>query len=287
MLSTYGENESVVTNGYLEGNTLQEVIETYLDELLGGRVYDAYGEAFPLLFKFIHVEDNLSVQVHPDDASAARDGLNGKTEMWYVHDAAPDAGILLGFNRNTSTEEVRHLLAENRIMDILRHQPVQRGDAAYIPAGRVHALCKGAHVAEIQQNSDVTYRLYDYNRPGLDGKLRPLHIEQALAVLDYSELKESLIPYTCSANEAANLVNDSHFVTNLLRPNRPMLREMEALDSFVVYMCVAGSVRIECPDDDTPSVIVHSEEAVLIPASMSGVVLTPIGGEAELLETYM
>ena len=287
VLSTCGGNESVVRNGYLEGNTLQEVIETYLDELLGGRVYDAFGEAFPLLCKFIHVEDNLSVQVHPDDASAACEGLNGKTEMWYMHDAAPDASILLGFNRNTSAEEVKSLLAENRIMDVLCHQSVQRGDAAYIPAGRVHALCKGAHVAEIQQNSDVTYRLYDYNRPGLDGKLRPLHIDQALAVLDYSALKEPLLNYACGANEAANLVKDSHFVTNLVRLNRPMVREMEELDSFVIYMCVNGSVRVACPHDGSESVVIEKEDAVLIPASMSGVELTPIGGEAELLETYM
>lgn len=287
VLSTCGGHESVVSNGFLEGNTLQEVIETYLDELLGGRVYDACGEQFPLLFKFIHVEDNLSVQVHPDDASAAADGLSGKTEMWYVHDAAPDAGILLGFNRNTSADEVRSLLAQNRIMECLCRQPVQRGDVAYIPAGRVHALCKGAHVAEIQQNSDITYRLYDYNRPGLDGKLRPLHIEEALKVLDYSALKEPLLRYRNRQNEATNLVKDSHFVTNILSLDRPLERDMEGLDSFVVYMCVAGSVRLECPDDGCEPVVLHKEDAVLVPASLSGVLLTPIDGEAKLLETYL
>ena len=286
VLSTCGGNESVVRNGFLSGNTLQEAIEIYMDELLGGRVYDLYGDTFPLLCKFIHVNDNLSVQVHPDDDTAARQGLTGKTEMWYVHEAEPDAGILLGFNRRTSADEVRSLLTENRIMDILRHQPVRRGDAAYIPAGRVHALCKGTHVAEIQQNSDVTYRLYDYNRPGLDGKLRPLHIDEALAVLDYEAEKEPLLRYQCGDNEAANLVQDPHFVTNLLRMTRPVERGMGGLDSFVVYMCVAGSVRLECPDDDCEPVVLHTEDAVLIPASLSGVRLTPLGS-AELLETYI
>ncbi len=287
VLSAYGDNASVVRNGFLSGNTLPEVMEIYMDELLGGRVYDQYGDTFPLLCKFIHVNDNLSVQVHPDDEAAARQGLSGKTEMWYVHEAEPEAGILLGFNRNTSAEEVRSLLGKNRIMDVLRRQAVKRGDAAYIPAGKVHALCKGTHVAEIQQNSDVTYRLYDYNRVGLDGKLRPLHVEEALEVLDYEAEQEPLLQYSCGENEAANLVQDPHFVTNLLRLTHPVERGMGGLDSFVVYMCVAGSVRLDCPDDDCEPVVLQTEDAVLIPAALSGVRLTPISDKAELLETYL
>lgn len=286
VMSTYEEQESVVSNGYLAGNTLQDLVETYLDELIGGKVYERYGEHFPLLCKFIHVEDNLSVQVHPSDENAGEDEA-GKTEMWYVHDATPEASILLGFNRDTSPEEVRSLLSENRITDILCHQPVRRGDAAYIPAGSVHALCKGTNVAEIQQNSDTTFRLYDYNRPGLDGRLRPLHIDEALRVLDYSCLKEPLLHYSAEANRAANLVSDPHFTTNLLRLTKPFSRDVEELDSFVVYMCVAGSVRILCPDTDCEAVILQKEEAVLIPASLNSIRLAPLGDEAEVLETYL
>lgn len=285
VVSTCDGKDSVVTNGYLKDNTLQEIIGIYLDELIGGKVYEQYGERFPILCKFIHVNDNLSVQVHPDDDHAEQYD-SGKTEMWYVHEATDDAAILLGFNRDTSADEVRALLHENRITDILRRQAVQQGDVAYIPAGRVHALCKGAHVAEIQQNSDTTYRLYDYNRPGLDGKLRPLHIEEALRVLDFTGLDEPLLRYEAQMNDASNLVSDPHFTTNLLRLDRPLRRETDELDSFIVYMCVAGKVRIECPDDDCESVVIGREEAVLIPASLTSVRLVP-DGEAELLETYV
>lgn len=285
VVSTRDGKDSVVTNGYLKDNTLQEIIGIYLDELIGGKVYEQYGERFPILCKFIHVNDNLSVQVHPDDDHAEQYD-SGKTEMWYVHEATDDAAILLGFNRDTSADEVRALLHENRITDILRRQAVQQGDVAYIPAGRVHALCKGAHVAEIQQNSDTTYRLYDYNRPGLDGKLRPLHIEEALRVLDFTGLDEPLLRYEAQMNDAANLVSDPHFTTNILRLDRPLRRETDDLDSFIVYMCVAGKVRIECPDDDCESVVIGREEAVLIPAALTSVRLVP-DSEAELLETYV
>ena len=176
MLSGYGDEQSVVANGFLKGNTVGEVLEVYMDELVGGKVYDRYGTLFPLLFKVIDANDNLSIQVHPNDEQAAEmlsedDVLQlGKTEMWVVTKATQEASIILGFTRQTDAQDVKNSLEQNMVMDLMQVVPVKKDDVALIPAGTVHALCKGTQVVEIQETSDITFRLYDYNRPGMDGK---------------------------------------------------------------------------------------------------------------------
>ena len=286
-LSGYGDDQSEVANGFLAGNTLSEVLEIYMDELVGQKVYDRFGNRFPLLFKLIDAQDDLSVQVHPSDALAAREGLTGKTEMWYVTDAAPDASIILGFTHRTDAAEVEQRLKENTITEALQVVPVRQGDVAYIPAGTVHALRHGTQVAEIQQTSDVTYRLYDYNRPGLDGRLRELHIPQSLQALVYEALPHPLTDYRRGQQGRTSLVRDEHFHTSLLRLAGPMECDYADRDTFVVYMCVEGEVVLQCnADEPVEDVTVKAGDTVLVPASLNGIRLIP-NGMTTLLEVYV
>ncbi|MCQ2347918.1 MAG: class I mannose-6-phosphate isomerase [Paludibacteraceae bacterium] len=286
-LSAYGQDHSVVENGFLAGNTLPELLETYMDELVGGAIYQMYGDAFPLLFKFIEAKDDLSVQVHPDDMAAAEVEQLGKTEVWYVTGGDADASILMGFARPTSREEVAQSLNDDSILSLLQRVPVQKGDVAFIEAGTVHALCRGTQVAEIQESSDMTYRLYDYRRPGLDGKLRPLHIEQSLEVLNYDALAQPLVPYERKDNSVASIVQDEHFCTNVLTFSKMIERDYAPLDSFVVYMCTEGEVRIEALDgEEGEAITLTAGETALIPAAVRDIRLTP-NNACTLLETYI
>lgn len=288
LLSGYGDEQSVVANGFLKGNSLGEVLEVYMDELVGGKVYDRYGMLFPLLFKVIDANDNLSIQVHPNDEQAASmlsDGdveQLGKTEMWVVTDATDEASIVLGFARQTNAEEVKNSLAENTIMQLMQTVPVKKGDVALIKAGTVHALCKGTQVVEIQETSDITFRLYDYNRPGMDGKLRELHIPQALQVLDYSAMSHPLVDVK-DTRPVANVVNDSHFTTNRLHFSSPLQRDYAPYDSFVVYIGLSGQTDIVY-EGGVETLKAH--QVCLVPAGLPDIQLVP-KGECELLETLI
>ena len=283
-LSGYGEDQSVVSNGFLEGNLLSEVLEIYMDELVGEHVFRRFGNTFPLLFKFIDAQDDLSIQVHPDDAQAAPLGMSGKAEMWYVTGATSEASLVMGFSQDTSEDEVRRCLDDDSIMDVLQVVPVRKGDVAYIPAGTVHALRRGTQVAEIQQTSDLTFRLYDYHRPGMDGKLRPLHINESMAVLNFGRLVQPLVGYEPLTDKPVALVKDPHFVTSLLRLDRPVSRDYAALDSFVACMCTEGRVAVRCMDSDVQEVVVSEGQTVLIPAALPGITLCPLTGSAVMLE---
>lgn len=283
LLSGYGEDQSIVANGMLRNNSLSEVLEIYMDELVGGTVYDRFGYLFPLLFKLIDAKDDLSVQVHPDDDFAAEDEELGKTEMWYVTHAENKAAIISGFNKNTNREEVRSLLAINRIADVLQRTEVTEGDVAFIPAGRVHALCKGVQVLEIQETSDITFRLYDYQRPGLDGQLRPLHVEQSLEVLDYAAVKQPLVQYEQPQNAAVNLINDVHFTSNLLAFDKPVGRNYAALDSFVVYLITQGETEVITEEGKET---IRAGEVLLLPAVLNDIRLAP-KSPTRLLEVYI
>lgn len=286
LLSGYGDDQSAVANGFLKGNTLGEVLEIYMDELVGGKVYDRYGQLFPLLFKVIDAEDNLSIQVHPDDIQAAEmmpDGgarQLGKTEMWVVTKARKDASIILGFARQTSAGEVEKSLSENTVMNLLQVVPVKKDDTALIPAGTVHALRKGTQVVEIQETSDITFRLYDYNRPGTDGRLRELHIPQALRVLRYEAMPQPLVDVK-DTRPVALLVDDPHFATSRLRIAEPLQRDYARCDSFAVYVCLDGVAEIEC---EGGSVTLKAMQTCLVPASLPDVRIVPKGG-CDILET--
>ncbi|MBP5742670.1 MAG: class I mannose-6-phosphate isomerase, partial [Paludibacteraceae bacterium] len=185
-LSGLEGNESVVENGYLAGNTINELVEVYLDELVGQKVYDTFGQSFPLLFKFIDANDKLSVQVHPDDDMAQElYGTNGKTEMWYIIDAEKDAELYIGFDGKVDAKQCEEHIKNGTLADVLTVHKVKKGDAYFIPAGTVHAIGKGIILAEIQQSSDITYRLFDYDRKDKDGNKRELHLENALNALHY------------------------------------------------------------------------------------------------------
>ena len=289
LLSGYGDDQSVVANGFLKGNSIGEVLEIYMDELVGGKVYDRYGSLFPLLFKIIDANDNLSVQVHPDDEQAAATAHDnddvrqlGKTEMWVVTKAEQDASIILGFARPTNAEEVQKSLSENTITDLLQVVPVKKDDVALIPAGTVHALRKGTQVAEIQETSDITYRLYDYNRPGLDGRLRELHIPQALQVLRYDALPQPLTEVK-DTRPVTNLADDPHFTTNRLRFSGTLQRDYARYDSFVVYICLNGEAEIRHEDG---SATLKAGQTCLVPACLPDIQLVS-KGECDILETLI
>jgi len=283
-LSGYEGDESVVTNGFLAGNNLRELIEIYMGELIGDTVFDEYGLSFPLLFKLIDANENLSIQVHPgDEVAAERHNSYGKTEMWYVVDADKGAELIIGFNDDCSRETYLKAMSEDKVEDLLHKVPVTKGDVFFIPAGRVHAIGKGVVVAEIQQSSDVTYRIYDYKRKDDNGNERELHTEQALDVINFEASRQPKTIYSPLLNETTPLITCDYFTTNLLRFNKSLERQYAKLDSFVAYMCLEGTFTIESEGEKTT---VIKGDTVLIPASIDELSLVP-DGEVTLLEVYV
>lgn len=283
-LSGYNGDISVVNNGSLTGKSLNELIEKYKRDLVGEQVFDRFGQTFPLLFKLIDANDNLSIQVHPgDEVAFERHNSFGKTEMWYVIDAEPDGQLIIGFNKNCTKEAYLKSLEEGNLEDLLQSIKVTKGDVLFIPAGLVHAIGKGVVLAEIQQTSDLTYRIYDYKRVDENGKERDLHTEEALDVIDFSASSDPKTVYTRNINELATLVSCEYFTTNIIRFNEQFNRFYGKVDSFVVYMCMEGSFDILCKDSKTP---VTKGETVLIPACVHEVELRP-KEEVTLLEVYV
>jgi len=283
-LSGYEGDESVVTNGFLAGNNLTELIEIYMGELIGDSIFDQFGLSFPLLFKLIDANDNLSIQVHPgDEVAAERHNSFGKTEMWYVVDADQGSELIIGFTEECSRETYLKAMEEDRVEDLLHKVPVTKGDVFFIPAGRVHAIGKGVVVAEIQQSSDITYRIYDYKRKDDNGNERELHTEEALDVIDFEASKQPKTVYTPLLNETTPLITCDYFTTNLLRFNKQIDRQYAKIDSFVAYMCLEGNFTIEFEGDKTE---VSKGDTVLIPASIDDLSLLT-DGEVTLLEVYV
>ena len=284
-LSGFDEEPSVVTNGFLAGNSLNELVEVYMGDLVGEKVFHQYGQVFPLLVKFIDAQDDLSVQVHPDDALARKLGYpNGKTEMWYVIQADPGAKLNIGFNRPLEKESLRKLVAENRLEEALHFCDVHAGSCCYIPAGKVHAIGKGVLLAEIQQLSDETYRLYDYHRKDAQGRTRELHVEAALEAIDFADSNNGLVDYQEAKNRTVELVQSPYFVTRLMDFDRPVEKIFVPMDSFVLYLCVEGAAEIRYNGTEKETVSVG--ETVLVPACIEEAVLVPMGS-CRLLEVYM
>ena len=279
-----GDRLSVVENGYLAENDLTDLLEVYMGELVGDHVYERFGNYFPLLLKIINTTDDLSIQVHPDNEVAMQNHqCYGKSEMWYVLDAKSDTTLISGFNQDTDADSVRTALAEGNLLNYLNVVRVQHGDVVALPHGRVHALRKNISVAEIQQNSDITYRLFDYNRKPKNGVERPLHVEEALQVLDFKCLKEPVSKPQIVENGAVNIASNEYFVSNLLSFNREIGRDYAPLDSFVAYMCVEGGADVSAEGE---TVVLETGDTVLIPASLDEVMLRP-HGSAKLLEVYV
>lgn len=283
-LSGQEKADSVVVNGFLSENTLTELIETYMGELVGDKIYDQYGLDFPLLFKLIDANDKLSIQVHPNDEVAAeRHQCFGKTEMWYVVETEPGAELIIGFAKDSDRDAYLDALDDERVEDLLDRVPVKAGDVFFIPAGLVHAIGKGVVIAEIQQSSDITYRIYDYNRKDANGNGRELHTEQALDVINFNTYKESKIQYDEKLNEVITLVDCEYFTTNVLRFNQSFQRDYAGLDSFKVLMCLDGSFTLETEDNITD---VEKGETILIPAVIDQIHMHPTDN-AKILEVFV
>ena len=272
---------SVVENGPLAGKSLTDLMNEYGAALVGRKVFEKYGMEFPLLIKFIDAKDDLSVQVHPTDEQAARirPDLKGKTEMWYVVGADKGAKLLSGLTQEITPEEYEEKVNDKTITDVLGRYDVHSGDVFFLPAGRIHAIGAGTFVAEIQQTSDITYRIYDYGRLGLDGKPRELHIEQAKAAIDYTVFPDYRTKYSKVKNEETPLVSCKYFTTNLFDIDKPVSKNLSALDSFVVVICVNGKgVLVDNEGDGSVHRIeLHQGETLLIPATSSTIEFHPDG----------
>ena len=285
-LSGVKDNESVVAEGPEAGTSLPELIARHGAALLGKANYGRFGEEFPLLIKFIDARQDLSIQVHPNDELAwERHKSKGKTEMWYVVSADKDAHLRSGFSKQVTPAEYEASVGDNTITDILADYKIAPGDVFFLPAGRVHSIGAGAFIAEIQQTSNITYRIYDYDRPGPDGKPRELHTELAKEAIDYTVPDDYRTHYERIRNKDTELVACPYFTTHLCDATFSVLCDYSALDSFVVLIFVAGAG--ELVDSEGNRVAVQQGETVLIPASTRQVTLLPGHGGLRFLSSYI
>lgn len=284
-LSGVEGNISVVSNGFLKGNDLNEIIEIYMGDLVGDKVYEKFGIEFPLLIKFIDAQNDLSIQVHPnDELSKERHNAYGKTEMWYVAGTEKGALINSGFNQEVDREKYLEYFNAGKLTDLLHYDEAEVGDVFFIPAGRVHAIGKGCLVAEIQQTSDVTYRIFDYNRKDDQGNERELHTDLALDAIDFSYASEYKTKYDVTENEATEIVSCPYFTTNIIEFTEELDKDYNQLDSFVIYMTMEGSFDIVTEEG---SERIEMGETVLIPASLESVQLKPNSDSVKILEVYI
>lgn len=278
-------NISIVYNGFLAENNLQNLIETYMGELVGNRVYNEFGNIFPLLIKFIDANDALSIQVHPDDKLAKeRHNSKGKTEMWYILQADENAELIAGFNRKMSKDIYLKNLKEKSILDILNTETVKQGDVFLLPAGRIHAIGSGILLTEIQQTSDITYRIYDFDRKDSDGNYRELHTELAVDAIDYNYHKNYRTEYNNPENSSDTIVKCNYFTTNLLKLDTKLGKDISEIDSFIIYICLSGSCDIVQSNQEITTL--QAGETLLIPASLYKYTIVP-KNSVKLLEVYI
>ena len=281
-LSGVKDNESVVAEGPEAGTTLPELIARHGAALLGKANYERFGEEFPLLIKFIDARQDLSIQVHPNDELAwERHKSKGKTEMWYVVSADKDAHLRSGFSRQVTPAEYEASVGDNTITDILADYKIAPGDVFFLPAGRVHSIGAGSFIAEIQQTSNITYRIYDFNRRDANGNTRELHTELAKGAIDYTVLPDYRTHYQPAKNEGVELVRCQHFTTSVYDIDEPMLIDYSELDSFVILIAMEGIGTLQVDGGKETSLI--EGESVLIPATAKEVV---VRGTVKFLETY-
>lgn len=284
VLSGIENEQSVVTNGFLAENELNELVEIYMGDLVGEKNFEEFGNQFPILVKLIDTNDWLSIQVHPDDKLAEKRGLaRGKTEMWYLLDAERDAEIVLGFKEEIDRKKYQNLLETKNLKSALNIENVKAGDVFYVPAGRVHALGPGMLLAEIQQTSDTTYRIYDWDRIDVDGTMRELHVDEALDAIDFKVQKDYRTSHKVEKNKTSELVKSKYFTTNLLELDVPLQKDYVALDSFVIYLCVEGAYALLYGDE---KVTAQKGETILIPATMNEVKIIP-APNVKILEVYI
>jgi len=275
------DNISVVENGFLKGNNLQELIEVYMGDLVGDKVYETYGLGFPLLIKLIDAADNLSFQVHPNDDYASKNLQSyGKSELWYILHANQGAELVSGFNRTTSGNEVLEKIMNNSISEIIHCENVKQGEVYYIPAGRIHSIGKGIVLAEIQQSSDITYRIWDFDRTDSNGNKRELHIDNAIEVLDFAAVTDAKTKFTKLPDSSSKIIETPHFSCNVVCLLNILERDYANIDSFVVVICTVGVINFYCNGEKYKLQI---GETSLIPAEINEIRYEP-EGYAEFLE---
>jgi mannose-6-phosphate isomerase len=283
-ISAVADFQSVVSNGFLAGNNIEELIEVYMGDITGDYIYDKFGSEFPLLIKFIEAQEDLSIQVHPDnDLAKKRHMAYGKTEMWYILESKKGAKIYTGFKEGVTKETYEKAIENGNIEGLLNIESAEPGDAFFTPAGRVHAIGAGIVLVEIQQTSDITYRIYDWNRKNTGKEKRELHTDLALDAIDFKQAGKSKIRVDPEINKTKNLVDCEFFNTNILRFDKPIDKEYYTNDSFVVYICIDGDFLI-CWDDLSEKIT--KGETVLLPAMIKEVTLKPVN-EATVLEIFI
>ena len=273
---------SEVANGCLQGDNLQKLIDLYRGNLVGEHVFEKYGRTFPILIKLIDAQDVLSIQVHPDDKLAGeRHNSYGKTEMWYVIDAQPGACIYLGFNREVTRKTYLEAVENKTLASLLNKIEVKSGDAYFVPAGVIHALGKGLLIAEIQQTSDITYRVYDWDRLDPSGAPRPLHTDLAVDAIDFGPPQEYNVTASPRPNTPVPVTSSPYFTVNLIEIDGRLERDYSKFDSFVIYMCLSGEFEVhgaECTEK------LHLGESLLVPAENKEIVLT---GSGKIFEVFI
>lgn len=285
-ISDVDGDPSIVANGPLQGKSLRELSVQFTSQLLGNKVYEQFGVQFPLLIKFIDAKTPLSIQVHPhDEIAKTRHDSFGKNEMWYILDADENAEIIVGFNKNLNKEQYTAYLENDQVLDVLNSTTTTAGDAFYIPTGRVHAIGAGVLLAEIQQTSDITYRIYDYNRVDkTTGKERELHTDLALDVLDFKLHDSYKTDYKLVENTPNELINSPYFKTAILNLTDSLTRDYTVNDSFTIIICVEGGLSVQA---NGASYSLLKGETMLIPASVSLLTLVPESTNAKIIEVHI
>ena len=300
-IADMGAQDSVVANGWLAGNTISELMETYLDRIVGEDVYDRYGRQFPLLIKFLDIQNKLSVQVHPDDEVAEQryDSL-GKSEIWYVLDAAEGAKVYAGFNREISAQELYDRCHNGTVEEVLNVLHPKKGDAIRIVPGTIHAADGGLLIAEIQESSDLTFRLYDWGREFNPKTARKMHLDEAIDLINYSKFDDSLFikgPLwgdECKVDgPVRELAKCPQFTVNEMKVSAPLQISKEKFNGFIIYMCIEGgaSIQVSVPDGKggktTESTEVHKGDTVLVPADMPDFFIVPTERDTLLVEAMV
>ncbi len=290
-ISGYREHETAVKEGRFAGRTVNSLVKEFGAALVGRKVYETYGNEFPLLIKFIDAASDLSIQVHPDDAfAAAHHGpdAKGKTEMWYVLGADPGAYLYSGLSAKLDPESYAAHIADDSITDVLARHDIAPGDVFFLPAGRIHAICAGSFIVEIQQTSDLTYRIYDYGRLGLDGKPRPLHTDLAKDAIDYKVYDDYRTRYKAAKDADVPLVDCRYFHTSMLDLEKEFDQDLSGLDSFEILICIGGEGELHGVEDgkSLPICRMRQGETVLVPSSITGLKIVPGKKGMRLLTTH-
>ena len=283
-LSAFSGNLSVVSNGFLAGNNIEELIEVYMGDITGDAVFEKFGNEFPLLIKLIEAGEDLSVQVHPGNEMAKEKHNDyGKTEMWYILECEKEAKIFTGFKEGVTKEIYQEAIATGKLADLLNVEIPTPGDAFFTPAGTIHAIGAGIVLAEIQQTSDLTYRVFDWNRTDTKGKSRELHLDLALEAINFNPTGKNKISKELTINRTENLVSCEFFNTNIIWFNDQISKDYNLIDSFIIYICTEGEFIIRW---DGNAEVVSKGETVLLPAMIKEILLEPVI-ETKLLEIFI